>query len=123
MDSFIERFRLLVNERFKNQSAAAEELGVSKGLISGLLSGQHKPSKMVLNLIESRLGVSRQWLLTGEGDINVRPSGIAQEQAGYNDERLGKMIEKMRRIYKEGDFNKLATLQSLLDLADPEEKK
>ena len=51
-----------------NQSALASKLGVSKGVVSEFASGAREPSKDFLFGL-SKIGISLDWFLTGEGDI------------------------------------------------------
>lgn len=71
--------------------------------------------------------INLDWLLTGRGSLYLEerfePRAAGQEEAEYYDLALEKMHRQLDRIYKEKDFQKLAAIQSLLNLADPEEKK
>ncbi len=64
------------------------------------------------------------WLLTGRGDLYVKESfaaAAAREDAPeYRDIVLEKMQMQLDRVYREGEFLKLAALQSFLNLIDPE---
>jgi len=68
------------------------------------------------------------WLLTGRGNLYMglalsEPGHTAEEKTEFYDFVLEKMHQQLNRIYGERDFLKLATLQSLLNLADPKDDK
>lgn len=68
------------------------------------------------------------WLLTGRGNLYIgvdwpEPGHTAEEKTEFYDIILEKMHQQLNRIYGERDFLKLATLQSLLNLADPKADK
>ncbi len=71
--------------------------------------------------------INLDWLLTGRGSLYLQKdfeSQTAQEEEGeYYDLILERMHKKLDRIYKEKDFSKLAAIQSLLNLADPEKDR
>lgn len=59
------------------------------------------------------------WVLSGEGDI--RPQGVRQEDPVFFEAVFCRMMDRLKRIYKEGDFKKLSALQSTLEVFDPGE--
>jgi transcriptional regulator with XRE-family HTH domain len=71
--------------------------------------------------------INLDWLLTGRGSLYLQerfePQAAGEEEGQYYDLVLEKMHQQLDRIYREKDFQKLAAIQSLLNLADPEEKK
>lgn len=71
--------------------------------------------------------INLDWLLTGRGSLYLEerfePRAMGEEEDQYYDLVLEKMHRQLDRIYKEKDFQKLAAIQSLLNLADPEEEK
>jgi len=69
------------------------------------------------------------WLLIGEGEKYEGGSDdrkVSKEQDDQypdnTDSKLNKLSIQLQRIYEEGDFRKIASIQSILDLADPGEK-
>jgi len=68
-----------------NQSALALKLGVSRGIVSEFASGTREPSKEFL-LGLSKLGISLDWFLTGEGEMflsSPEKSLINTQKSGY----------------------------------------
>lgn len=61
-----------------NQKALAEKLGVSQGFLSSVINNQKIPGSEFLYTLKRVLGISADWVLTGEGSmyggskINVR---------------------------------------------------
>lgn len=61
------RLRLLIERHHGSARAAAKALGMTHPGLLALLSGQSSPRASTLNRIAERYGVSRDWLLAGEG--------------------------------------------------------
>lgn len=66
------------------------------------------------------------WLLTGRGDLYMaEPSAgglhVRQEPGDFRDVILDRMHKQLDLVYAEKDFQKLAALQSLLNLLSPED--
>lgn len=62
-----ERIALQAKEKFKNQSAFAQAAGMTQGAISHYYAGKRVPSAEMIPAISRALGVSMEYLLTGEG--------------------------------------------------------
>jgi len=72
--------------------------------------------------------INLDWLLAGRGNLYITPrlespGGTKEAVIGYQDVILERMHGQLDRIYAERDFLKLAALQSLLNLIDPEGEK
>ena len=52
-----------------SQISIAEELGVSKAYINALLSGRQRFGKKQAEIWSKKFGISKSWLLTGEGEM------------------------------------------------------
>lgn len=50
------------------KSALAEAIEVSPASVSQMCSGVNNPSKQTIELISIKFAISKNWLLTGEGD-------------------------------------------------------
>lgn len=61
-----ERIALQAKEKFKNQSAFAKAAGMTQGAISHYYAGKRVPSAEMIPAISRALGVSMEYLLTGE---------------------------------------------------------
>lgn len=93
-------------------------------------NGESVPDGAFLTRLNSkyRETLNLDWLLTGRGSVYLArefspDSGASEEGGDYRDLIIERMHRQLDRIYKERDFQKLAAIQSLLNLADPEEKK
>ena len=62
-----------------NQSALASKMGVSRGIVSEFASGAREPSKEFLFGL-SKMGISLDWFLTGEGEIFLQKQDKALEK-------------------------------------------
>lgn len=74
-----------------------------------------------------RESINLDWLLTGRGSLYIQHahkalSSAEEDKEEYYDLIIEKMHRQLDRIYGEKDFLKLAAIQSLLNLADPEKE-
>ena len=64
---------IALQEYFKSiglsQVAIAEELGVTKAYVNALLSGRQRFGKKQAETWSEKFGISKSWLLTGEGEM------------------------------------------------------
>lgn len=63
-----------------NQEQFGEEISVGRQSVAFYESGRRQPSNKTINLICATFGISKKWLLTGEGDMK-EPTGDAKEIA------------------------------------------
>lgn len=75
LDGLAARMAQAIAHTCLNQSEFARSLGVSAGFVSDIVRGQKKPGAEFLHAVRVTLGVSIDWLLTGEGTM-VGASGI-----------------------------------------------
>ena len=103
-----------------------EGLGITARTLERYENDESFPDASFLTSLNSKYTgkLNLDWLLTGRGTLYMQPSRKQQtlrEDEGYYDVVLQKMHQQMNRIYSERDFEKLAALQSLLNLIDPGE--
>ena len=68
----------------KTQAELAAKIGVKKGPISLVEAGIRHPSEAFLYKLEEKTGISRTWLLTGEGEWKAKiPWGVAESPPAY----------------------------------------
>ncbi|MFQ5672853.1 MAG: helix-turn-helix domain-containing protein [Nitrospinales bacterium] len=99
----------------------AKKLNLSETALSERKRRNSIPTDKLIILCE-REGINLDWLLTGKENNVFASRTTGSSTALYettDDPKLKKMIEQFQRIYKEGDYRKLASLQLLLDLFDP----
>lgn len=75
-----ERLKQVRRESGLTQQGFAEELGLSVQTIKFYEGGYREPTNKTINLICATFGISKKWLLTGEGDMK-EPTGDAKEIA------------------------------------------
>lgn len=110
---FKSRFRWLLEYCGLSQSEAARRLGIKQGVISGWLSGRHKPSASTRSLICAVFGLNEQWLMTGSGEI-------------YNERGGQGGAAEAPEPYGDLEWNDRRTLNEIADLlrdADPQTKE
>ena len=83
---FSERINLLLNALGINQFEFSKLIGLSSGVISEFASGARKPSKGFLFGL-SKLGVSLDWFLTGEGSM-FRSSQPRQKEDDFPEDPM-----------------------------------
>jgi transcriptional regulator with XRE-family HTH domain len=105
MRTLTDRFNEALKKKgITKQREVVSILGVSKGYMSELLSGKKMPSDILLNLIEIKLGICSEWLLTGKGEMFCESGKVGGLE-----------------VDKEKDFVTWAIVTMLKDM--PEEKK
>jgi phage repressor protein C with HTH and peptisase S24 domain len=100
--------KLILNALNMNQTAFSRLLGLSQGVISEFTSGSREPSKEFLLGI-SKIGISLDWFLTGEGEMYLKKS---PEKALVNGSKTGL---KRVPIYSEADLPEGAFVVPLLN--------
>ena len=65
------RFKQMRTEMGMNQKEMSDALGISKGMISLIETGRTPISERMYTRIEKKLGISRSWLETGEGEMKL----------------------------------------------------
>jgi len=76
----------------KKQKDVVAALGVSKGYISGLLSGKKMPGDFFRQVIEAKLGISSAWLRDGELPVFTQTPSAMPPMWIPLDMRTGKPI-------------------------------
>jgi transcriptional regulator with XRE-family HTH domain len=94
-----ERIRARRDELGLTQAQLADELGVTHQHVSGIESGISAPSLDLLVRIARRLGVSTDFLLTGESPLVLDAEGGIRADGGLPAEakkRLVSLVQLMR---------------------------
>jgi len=88
-----------------NQLDFASKIGISRGQLSRLESGENEISEPILYAIEYVLGVNRTWLLTGQGTMFVEnpPMEVSQKSVSSMsqqtlDETLLSVVDALNRL-------------------------
>lgn len=83
-----------------SQVSIAETLGVTKAYVNSLLSGRQRFGKKQAEIWSEKFGLSKSWLLTGEGDMlkpksedRLRPADAAESSEKVSDYRLVPLIQ------------------------------
>lgn len=72
MSTLAERLATVVEESGLSQTAFADEIGVSQGFVSQVRYGRSNLSPRTAKMIETKFGVSAEWLLTGTGTRQIK---------------------------------------------------
>lgn len=94
---FPERLAQVLKEKGYTNYRIAKELGISPSTLANYVNGKTRPDMAKLEAISVRLGVSRNWLLTGSGEktrhtLRGDHGGVASEMAEPGDVPVGKLI-------------------------------
>ncbi len=119
------RIRQLREIKGLNQSNFGKSLGISQMFVSDLEKGTTRPTETLLLAIEYVYKCRKEWIIHGDGEIWKfeldHPEVIDLGQAS------AKMIQywtnKLKRIFAEGDKNKIDALKAQLRLLDSGEKE
>lgn len=110
-----------------SQAKFAVNIGISQRFLSDLETGRIKPSKPTLLAIEYVYKYRKEWILTGDEPIYVDALNPPQvmPHIGYetSDRQLRIWINKLIRIFEEGDKVKLEAIKAQLRAFDPGEKE
>ena len=77
MENLGERLHFARKKKGYTQDSLAETIGVSRGVIFNLEKNKTTPQTIVVNAICQTLNISKDWRLTGEGEMED-PSHTAQ---------------------------------------------
>lgn len=73
-----ERIKIVMSSVKMSQKIFAEEIGISAGTLSSILSGHTKPTLQTVVLITNRFpSIDMKWLITGEGNMNINGTSAA----------------------------------------------
>jgi transcriptional regulator with XRE-family HTH domain len=105
------------------QAKFAETIGISSSFFSELKNGITKPSMPILLAIEYKYGYRWEWVLTGDGEMIKDPLSTQnrEPQAAYktSDRVLNIWIDRLIRIFEEGDEKKIEAIKSSIRALDP----
>lgn len=108
----------------------SEKIDVAASSLSELENEKSLPSADTLSKLCHQTNLNIIWLLTGHGSMIRDESGpeeknyLREETIPYqSDQRLNELINKLIRVYRYGDPEKIAHLNGFLEGADPDIKK
>lgn len=122
------RIRGIRSEKGLKQTQFAKALGLSQSVYSSLENGLTKPSMPILLAMEYVFSVRKEWILTGDGPMYRELEGlgtpISITPVDTDSDRHRKMwINKLNRIFDEGDKTKIDAIKAQLRAFDPGVKK
>lgn len=93
-----ERLQAYFEEKKISQVEIAEKLGVSKSYVNALFAGRKKFGKKQAEIWENLFGLSKSWLLTGEGEMMVKSNyGFGEEEEELEEEEEDLDVEVSQR--------------------------
>lgn len=110
-----------------SQTKFAQNIGIAQRTLSDIEKGITKPSGPILLAIEYVYRFRKEWILYGEEPVYVdelNPPPIIPLTGTYASQRqLMYWINKLIRIFEEGDKGKIEAIKAQLRALDPLEKK
>lgn len=119
MKSIAGRIKQIRFENGLSQEEFAEKIGVHRGYISNAETGKIKPSNKVAQIICSTFGMSKEWLINGEGarkKFDVDPNELFK---AIEDIRYKEFIERVK-FAEDGLY---LARHKIRDLAAPDNKR
>lgn len=86
--SISERLRYKIKELKKTQTQISREIEISKNAMSNYINGNRIPDTMTCLKLSKALGVTMEWILTGEKNFNDSTSENTTNENLTSDERL-----------------------------------
>jgi SOS-response transcriptional repressor LexA len=74
-----DRFKELRDNLRFNQSGLAKSIDANPSIISDIERGEKEPSKKIISALILKFKANSNWLLTGEGDMFIKPSESGSE--------------------------------------------
>ncbi len=122
-----EKIRHLLKEKDIKQAELARRLDISPTQVSQWLSGYRRPSRDKIAQLARALNVPLEELYGEEemGTSLIRESGadyICDLIRSHNNKVMNNLIAAIFRIMDEGDYRKMAAVQSLIASMDPKKE-
>jgi len=98
-----DRIQKVRNDNKLSQRIFAEKIGISQGYLSEIEQNKKPPSEPILLAIEYRYAIPKDWLLTGEGEMEKGGSGGAAEDRAVQEMAMDQKInidDAMGKVYK-----------------------
>lgn len=120
---FSERLEEIIEERGISKYKIAKAIDISASTIGNYVKGKTKPDPTKLSVLSKLLGVSKNWLQTGEGIkyLTEEPEIPSQQvTAGPNDklviERLLNLLDKQHDSLREKDMQITQLIRKIPDV-------
>jgi transcriptional regulator with XRE-family HTH domain len=121
------RIRQLRETKKLNQTKFAQQIGISQTFLSDLEKGLTKPTMPVLLAIEYIYGTRKEWVMTGDEPMYCAPvlgPTFINVREGISADKQQKLwVNKLVRIFEEGDKFKIDAIKAQLRAFDPGVKK
>lgn len=99
MDSLGERLTYARKNKGYTQDALAETIGVSRGVIFNLEKNKTEPQMIVINAISQSLKINKNWLLTGEGEMNDTDEAVQSAKVLADIYSIAKDLSEEEQLY------------------------
>lgn len=107
---FPERLQSIIEERQISKYKIAKAIDISASTVSNYIKGKTKPDSTKLTVLSNLLGVSKEWLQTGEGPKYI----VEDSEVSYNtnlrdidgkrmNEKLISILDKLTESMREKD--------------------
>lgn len=114
-NNFAFRFKQLREALRLNQGEIAAKTGVHLQTISRYERGELRPSGKKISALVQTVGVNPTWLLTGEGEMFIKPPK-EKFPSETEDSVLLVLLDKVRKIYREGGQDAKIKLRGTIEV-------
>ncbi|WP_167524248.1 helix-turn-helix domain-containing protein [Pseudomonas haemolytica] len=95
------RLRSVIDDRGMSIKEASEVVGIPYRTLQNYLLGEREPNAKAMAAIRTHLGISLDWLLTGEGNMAVDVSAASSETRTVNQQEEA-ILELFRSLGEAG---------------------
>lgn len=115
-----ERVTLFRKDKKLSQQELADAIGVSRGYIGDIERNRSEPSSNFLTLLASKLNISVDWLLTGEGEMYRQSTnqGLDSDKADKHTAKVVQMYEALNDVQQREILSALEEKKQLNNLME-----
>lgn len=119
--SIATRLRSVIDDRGMSIKEASEVVGIPYRTLQNYLLGEREPNAKAMAAIRTHLGISLDWLLTGEGSMFLGVSGGASETQTANQQEEA-ILELFRSLGEAGKREIQSAAEEKKRLMDVEQR-
>ncbi|NVZ96789.1 helix-turn-helix domain-containing protein [Pseudomonas sp. B6001] len=119
--SIAARLRSVIDERGMSIKEASEVVGIPYRTLQNYLLGEREPNAKAMAAIRTHLGISLDWLLTGEGSMCLGVSSVSSEPQAKNQQEEA-ILELFRSLGEAGKREIQSAAEEKKRLMDVEQR-
>lgn len=111
MNDFSLRLVGILKQRGISSHQLAKEINISRATISNYINGKTKPKNLILEKLSDYLGLSKDWLLKGEGEMMANKMARRRKISSFSTHEIATYI-----IDNEATFKNNALFKAYLEV-------